>query len=201
MIDIAILGILAIAILASTVFTIPVPTIPLIVTACGVVLTWRVASAQRKLAERKLFLDLVQRRAEWYQQVKLALEGRSQERASQIETILSGSMPSNPENLSKLWQLETEAGWLFGTEMVVLMAGMIQKDGVLNDRMMKARMGDKQAAMECATLAWDVSNAQSAVQDYLAKYLYVGDIGKPKRSPVQFAKVRRQGFWGLLGRK
>lgn len=201
MIDIALLAILAIAILASTVFTIPVPTIPLIVTACGIVLTWRVASAQRKLAERKLFLDLMQRRAEWYEQVKEALVGRSHERVLQIEIILNGSMPDNPAHLSKLWQLESEAGWLFGKEMVALMASMIQKDGILNDHMMKARMGEKQAAMECNQWAWDVSNAQSSVQDYLAKYLYVGDIGKPKRSPVQFAEVPRRRLWGLLKRQ
>lgn len=201
MIDIALLAVLAIAILASLVFTIPVPAIPLIVTACGITLTWRVASAQRKLAERKLFLDLMQRRAEWYDRVKLALEQRSQERRDQVETILSGKMPENPEQLSRLWQLETEASWMFGKEMVVLMARMIQMDGKLSDHMMKARMGDTQAAMDCTKWAWEVSSAQGKVQDYLVEYLYVGDIGKPKRSPVQFAKVERRGPWGLLGEK
>lgn len=199
MTDLALLAILAAAILASIIFTIPAPTIPLIVTACGIVLTWRVASAQRSLAERKLFLDLMQRRAEWYDRVKLALEGRSQERRDHVEVIITGKMPGNPEHLSKLWQLETEAGWLFGKEMVILMANLIEADSLLYGKMMAAREGDFEAAKECGTLAWDVSNKQSRVQDYLGDYLYVGDIGRPKRSPVKFAKEKRRGPLGIFG--
>lgn len=200
MIDLVVIAVLIIAaVISATVVVLPPVSFAYVVTACGILLTWRIQSTQAKLAERKLFLDLMQRRAEWYDRVKLALEGRSDERREQIETILNGKMPANPEHLSKLWQLETEASWLFGAEMVALMARMIQLDGMLNDHMMKARQDDLQAAMDCSKWAWDVSRAQSAVQDYLVQYLYVGDIGKPKRSPVQFAKVERRGPWGLLG--
>jgi hypothetical protein len=199
MIDLIVIAVLILAaVISATVVVLPPVSFAYVVTACGILLTWRIQNTQAKLAERKLFLELMQRRAEWYDRVKLALEGRSQERRDQVEVILTGKMPDNPEHLSKLWQLETEASWLFGKEMVILMANMIEADNLLYGKMMAAREGDFEAAKECSTFAWDVSNKQSRVQEYLSDYLYVGDIGKPKQSPVKFMKEKRRGPLGLL---
>lgn len=201
MIDIALIAVLAIAILVSLVFPLPMATLPLVVTACGLTLTWRIQKTQAKLAERKLFLDLMPRRAEWYDRVKLALEGRAKERVAMIEALVIDEVPPPPHEQSKLYQLETEAGWLFSTEMLALMAMMIEADKRLYEAQLRARGGNHEAASSVGSLYLSLQGEQSKLQDYLVSYLYVGDIGKPKWSPVQFAKEVRRGPFGLLGAK
>lgn len=203
MIDLLIVALLiVVAFLATSAAVIFPPTsLTLVVTACGILLLWRFQKAQTRLAERKLFLDLMPRRAEWYDRVKIALEGRAKERAKQVDAIVNGQAPKSPECLVRLWQLETEAGWLFGSEMVALMARVIQADDKLNEKQLEARFGDRSAALAVSEWATALSQSQGAVQDYLASFLYVGDIGKPKRSPIQFAKVKRRGPLGVLGSK
>lgn len=192
MIDVLIVTLLiVVAFLATSAAVIFPPTsLTLVVTACGILLLWRFQRAQIRLAERKLFLDLMPRRADWYEEVKRALEGRAVERKEHIEAVLAGGVPGNPDYLMKLHQLETEAGWLFSTEMLALMAMMIEADKQLNDTQFKARAGDEHAATEVGGRVMALYEAQSKVQGYLARYLYVGDIGKPKRSPVKFLKVK-----------
>ncbi len=166
----------------------PVTSWPLLVTACGIILTWRIGHANRRVAERKLFIDLMSRRAEWYDRVRLALEGRARERSEHADALFTASSLRNPIQLSKLWQLETEAGWLFDAEMVILMAKMLEVDQRLYFKQCSARRGDMQAATEATQLYLELTKAQGAVQDYLVRYLYVGDIGKPSPSPLKLIK-------------
>ncbi len=201
MIDKALIAVLAIAILASLVFPLPVATLPLIVTACGLMLTWRIQKTQAGLAERKLFLDLMPRRAEWYDRVRLALEGREKERLAMIEAQVRGEVPPPPNEQSKLFQLETEAGWLFSSDMLALMAMLIEADKRLYETHLRARGGHHESAMSGGAMYLSLLAEQRKLQDYLVSYLYVGDIGKPKWSPVQFAKVQRRGPFGILGAK
>lgn len=168
----------------------PITSLPLLVTACGIILTWRIGHANRRVAERKLFIDLMTKRAEWYDRVRQALEGRAHERIEHAEAFLMGKNLRNPEQLVKLWQLETESGWLFSAEMVALMAAMIEADGRLYERQLAARSGEAVAAFEVSSLFSKLTDAQGKVQDYLVRYLYVGDIGKPSGST--FTKRR---FW------
>jgi hypothetical protein len=137
------------------------------------------------VAERKLFLDLMPRRADWYDAVKAALVGRYDERMNEIDTILSGRAPGTGEHLSKLWQLETESAWLFGPEMTALMARMIETENSLGAKLLDARQGNREAAMAATKLAAELAKRQGSIQEYLLGYLYVGDIGKPKRSPIK----------------
>jgi hypothetical protein len=182
------------AIFSATVAVLPPVSLTYLITACGILLTYRVARTQAKLAERKLFLDLMQRRADWYDRVKLALENRAEERRQHIETIVTqGEVPGNPVHLLKLHQLETEASWLFSPDMLVLMARLITAEKEVNDTQFEARQGNRDASMEVGNRVMALYEAQGKVQDYLSAYLYVGDIGKPKRSPVRFPKVRRTG--------
>lgn len=186
MLDLALIAILVVAaVLSSNVISLPTVSVTLIVTACGVLLTWRSSRAQRLVAERKLFLDLMPRRAEWYDAVKAALVGRYDERNREIDTILNGQVPGTGEHLSKLWQLETESAWLFGPEMTALMARMIETEKNLGAKLMEARQGSREAALAATRLAAELGERQGSIQEYLLGYLYVGDIGKPKRSPVK----------------
>ncbi|MEH3046180.1 hypothetical protein [Sphingomonas adhaesiva] len=189
MIDALIVLILLAAAITSAFVALPIASLPLLVTAGGIILTWRVASANRKLAERKLFLDLMPRRAEWYDRVRAALDGRAVERMEHIDRILAGGVPPRSPYLSQLWQLETEAGWLFSTEMVALMAGVIEADNQVAMAHLAARDGDRDAALAVPQRWTDLTAAQGRVQDYLSSYLYVGDIGKPGRAPIKLVKV------------
>lgn len=201
MIDLAIVALLiVVAFLATTVVVIfPPASLTLVVTACGILLLWRFQRSQTRLAERKLFLDLMPRRAEWYDRIKLALKGREIERLEHVELLLRNEVPPNPEHLSKLWQLETEAGWLFSMDMVALTARLIEADKHIYEMQLEARYGNMQAALEVGRLHTVLHAEQRKLQDYLVSYLYVGDIGKPRRSPIKFANVKPKwrSFFGL----
>lgn len=198
MIDALLVALLVAAAVASAFLASPLSSFTLLVTACGIVLTWRIGSANRRLAERKLFLDLMPRRAEWYDRVRAALDGRAVERMEHIDAILAGGVPPRSPHLSQLWQLETEAGWLFSTEMVALMASLIDADNQVAMAHLAARDGDRHAALAVPQRWTDLTAAQDRVQDYLSSYLYVGDIGKPGRAPIKFVKV--DGVLKRLGR-
>ncbi len=196
MIDALLVALLLVVAAAATAEILPLTALPLLVTACGIILTWRIGNANRRVAERKLFIDLMSRRAEWYDRVRLALEGRARERVEHVDALFAASSLRDPVQLSKLWQLETEAGWLFDAEMVILMTKMLEVDQRLYFKQSSARGGDTNAAREATQLYLELTKAQGAVQDYLVRYLYVGDIGKPSPSPVKLINknwLRRLG--------
>jgi hypothetical protein len=78
---------------------------------------------------------------------------------------------------------------------------MIEADKRLYEAQLRARGGNHEAATSVGSLYLALQLAQGKLQEYLVSYLYVGDIGKPKRSPVEFAEEVRRGPFGLLGAK
>lgn len=195
-IDIFLVALLLIVAAVAAANVLSLTTLPVLITACGIILTWRIGHANRRVAERKLFIDLMSRRAEWYDRVRLALEGRARERVEHVDALFTASSLRDPIQLSKLWQLETEAGWLFDAEMTILMAKMLEVDQRLYFKQSSARGGNTQSAREATQLYLELTEAQGAIQDYLVRYLYVGDIGKPSSSPAKLIKknwLRRLG--------
>lgn len=199
MIDLIVIAILILAaVISATVVVLPPVSFAYVVTACGILLTWRIQNTQAKLAERKLFLDLMPRRSEWYDRLRIALEKRELERRAMIEALVIGEVPPPPNQQSILYQLETEAGWLFSGDMVGLMALLIKADHDLYENQLKARGGNHEAALNVGNRYLEVVAKQSKVQDYLVRYLYVGDIGKPKRSPHKPPNYDRRYLLNML---
>lgn len=199
MIDILIAAILVFAgLFSATIAPLPAVSLTYMATACGVLLTYRVARTQAKLAERKLFLDLMPRRAEWYDNVKTALALRNAERLEHVQTVLTGGVPFEGQHIVKLWQLENESGWLFSEEMLALMVLVVQADTKLLQKQVDAGQGDRNAAMAVGQFASDLIRAQGKVHDYLRQYLYVGDIGKPRHAPIKVAKPRHKWIESLV---
>ena len=200
MADLLIIAILVIvAIVSATVVVLPPVSLTLVVTACGILLAWRGTKGQRELAEQKLLLDMIPRRAQWYETLKSTISARLTELDEQIEVILLGQMPGTPTHLMMLHQLETEAKWLFGDEMTVLVARLIAADDEASRTKLDARTGNMEAARSVFNKVSAIYAAQSAIQDYLVNFLYVGDIGRPKRHPVQF--INAKPWWKRLLKK
>lgn len=199
MIDLIVIAVLILAaVISATVVVLPPVSFAYVVTACGILLTWRIQNTQAKLAERKLFLDLMPKRSEWYERLRLALEKRELERRAMIEALVLGEVPPPPNQQSVLYQLETEAGWLFSGDMVGLMALLIAADHEIYETQLKARGGNHEAALTVGDKYLKLVAKQSKVQDYLVRYLYVGDIGKPKRSPHKTPKHDRRYWLSIL---
>lgn len=195
MIDLTIVALLIIAaVLATTASLIVQPaSLALVITACGILLTWRAARAQKSLAERKMFLDLMPRRAEWFDRLRAAIAGRQSERWEQAQMLAEGKIPTADEHSRSLYRLQTEAAWLFDVDMLALMVRIMEADEALATLQADARMGNRAAATELTAKHFELFNEHQKLQDYLVRYLYVGDIGKPSRSPITFASVRN-GF-------
>lgn len=199
MIDLIVIAVLVIAaVISATVIVLPPVSFAYVVTACGILLTWRIQNTQAKLAERKLFLDLMPKRSEWYERLRVALEKRELERRAMVEAQVIGEVPPPPNQQSVLYQLETEAGWLFSGDMVALMAVLIQSDHELYEGQLRARGGNHEAAGNVGKQYLNLIDRQSKVQDYLVQYLYVGDIGKPKRSPHKEPKYDKKYLLAML---
>jgi len=161
--------------------------LPPFVAALAIVFTRRSAHEQALLARQKLLLDLIPRRAKWYDELKLALEQRHTEREAEVQAILASQPIQRSPTLNDLIRLETESGWLFSREMTALMARLINADERLVRAEAESRTSQVQPSLAAAEIL-ELSSVQTAIQDFLVEYIFVGDIGKPKNMPVTWAK-------------
>ncbi|WP_203309611.1 hypothetical protein [Sphingomonas beigongshangi] len=152
---------------------------PALIAALGVIYSRMSSREQARLAERKLFLDLMQRRVAWLEQLEDSVGKREAEASAMLERLLQDEPPGEPEHLWRMHNCQREAAWLFGKPIADLVGQVIAASAAVDDTRLKARQGDRSAALSVSDKAWVVVNLMGAVTSALRPYLYVGDIRRP----------------------
>lgn len=170
-----------IAIVGSTAwFNLPVAAWgPALIAALGVMYSRMSSREQVRVAERKLFLDLMQRRVAWLDQLADAVGKRDAEAKLMLERLLRGDPPGEPEQLWRMHDCQRDAQWLFDHPVSELVAQLIAASAAVDDTRLKARQGDRSAALSVSEKGWIVVNLMTAITAAIRPYLYVGDIKAP----------------------
>jgi hypothetical protein len=163
-------------------FNLPVAAwAPALIAALGVIYTRMSAREQVRVAERKLFLDLMQRRIEWVGKLNVAVSARHAEAALMLERLLSNEAMGEPTQLWRIHECQREAVWLFGPPMPALVGKLIGALDVIDSVRLEARQGDRNAAMSVGEKASAVLDVVGQINEAVRPYLYVGDIKAPQR--------------------
>lgn len=154
---------------------------PALIAALGIIYTRMSSREQVRVAERKLFLDLMQRRIEWVDKLNGAVSARHAEAALMLERLLRNETMGEPAQLWRIHECQREAAWLFGPPMPALVGELIGALGVVDAVRLEARQGDRNAAMSVGEKASLVLDVVGQINEAVRPYLYVGDIKVPQR--------------------
>lgn len=161
--------------------------VTILVAAATILVQRQAAKQQIKVAERTQFLNLIERRARWFDTLMEAWNQRVREQEEGIEAIIQEKMPASGKAQASLAALRREALWLFEPDVAVQLDTL---DGIGQDYI-RARLKVRQADIvpttvltpnlavehEMMILALLAMQAELAtVAQVLRPYLYVGDI-------------------------
>lgn len=135
---------------------------------------------QIEVAERELYLSLVERRMVWMAEYEAAFIGRQIEWRQQANSYLTRVAMEAPFE-RKLLRLLSEAGWLFDGEVV----GLLSQIDAMQHRAHNACWEHVDGGLEQLTMNESGPDAQwidlshqmfGRLSEYMVKFLYVGDI-------------------------
>lgn len=163
------------------------------------------ARDQVRVAERKMFLDLLDKRIAWHTETRRVIQGYYNFIFSSTETIINGeSEPDSNDWLELLVQQQMTAQWLFGPEI----EDELIRGGEALGEYEVARMTFRRMERNAHPIGFDPEDdqmvrdehrrthgrflgASSSLQHAIKPYIYVGDIKQPKRLANQPAWVTK----------
>ncbi len=149
---------------------------PALITALGVIYTRMSSREQVRVAERKLFLDLMQRRIDWHNNLADAVSKRNAESSLMVERLLRNEPMGDPVELWRIHDCQREAAWLFAPPIAQLVGQIMKALSDVDDTRLKARQGDRVAALSLGERAHVVTELMTQIITAIRPYLYVGDI-------------------------
>lgn len=149
---------------------------PVLITALGVIYTRMSSREQVRVAERKLFIDLMQRRIDWHNNLTDAVSKRNAESSLMVERILRNEPMGDPIQLWRIHDCQREAVWLFAPPVAQLVGQIMKASSEVDDTRLTARQGDRVAALSLGERAHVVIELMTQISTAIRPYIYVGDI-------------------------
>lgn len=162
--------------------------LPAFIAALGILFTRRSAHEQGKLANRKLFLDLVGRRAQWLDEASSSWNELLREVEENIERMLRNEEPEDTPAKQTLRNKRQEAKWLFGAEVGERLDELVE--GIENYESARALVRridtqpqehrdealEREARGQLAEQMGIILQSGARIQAALLPYIFVGDV-------------------------